>query len=258
MMVLLKVASCFLSWTAAAPSRRLMGIALALVLAGSAAPAEAVMINFETPPFPTTAQPNNFAAAGAMQTYTQVGVFSITGGVVLGNPNFLPEFPAHGSPPNLYGTTDVAAPSLLSTITLNLDALQAITSVTGVLFNGQNTVASGNTESYTVTAFSGATQVDSHNFALSTNLNSASSLTSFGLSSSPALPITRVTVTTPNADTNGWDFLVDTIVAQSVPEPSTLVMGGTGWLLMMAYGWRLGSIRPRRRQDTSPEPAPSA
>jgi hypothetical protein len=219
-----------------------MAMALTIALAGSAAPAGAgtITINFETPPFPTTAQPNNFAAAGAMQTYTQVGVFSISGGVVLGNPTFLTQFASHGSPPNLYGTTDVADPSLLSTITLNLDAAQGITSVTGVLFNGQDRVASGNTETYTVTAKSGATQVDTHNYSLSTNLTSASSVTTFSLSSTVALPITMVTVTTPDVATNGWNFLVDTIVAQGapVPEPSTIVMGGTALLLGLASGWR--------------------
>jgi hypothetical protein len=234
-----------------------MALALAIALAGSAAPARAgtITLNFETPPFPTVAQPNNYVAAGAMQSYTQAGVFSITGGVVLGNPNFLPEFPSHGSPPNLYGTTDVADASLLSTITLNLDAAQAITSVTGVLFNGQNAVASGNTETYTVTAFSNATQVDSHNYALSIDLTSPNSVTNFSLASTGAQPITKVTFTTPNAGTNGWDFLVDTIVAQgAVPEPSTLVMGGTAVLLGLASGWWRGRIRPRRSWDATCPP----
>ena len=264
MTVLLKGIKRFLAWAGAAPSRRLLGMALAIVLAGSAAPARAgtITINFETPPFPTTAQPNNYAAAGAEQTYTEAGVFSISGGVVLGNPNFLPEFPSHGSPPNLYGTTDVASPTLLSTITLNLDPTQNITSLTGVLFNGQNSVASGNTETYTVTAFSGAAPVDSHNFALSTDLTSPNSVTNFSLSSTAALPITQVTVTTPDFATNGWDFLVDSIVATGaagprVPEPSTLVMGGTALLLGLATGWRRGSIRPRRRTNPGPKVSPS-
>jgi hypothetical protein len=258
MRVFLKGASRVLTWAAAAPARWLLGTALALALAGPAAPAGAgtITINFETPPFPTVAQKNNFIDAGAMQTYTQAGVFSISGGVVLGNPNFLPQFPSHGSPPNLYGTTDVADASLLSTITLNLDASQGITSVTGVLFNGQNAVASGTSETYAVTAFSNATQVDSHNYALSIDLTSANSVTNFSLSSTAAQPITRVTFTTPNAGTNGWDFLVDSIVAQgaTVPEPSTLVMGGTAVLLGLACGCRRGRIRPRRCSDATCPP----
>lgn len=227
---------------AAAAPGWFMGMALAIVLAGPAVPAGAgtVNINFETPPFPTTAQPDNFAAAGAMQTYTQPGVFSINGGVVLGNPNFLPQFAANGSTPNLYGTADFADPSLLSAITLRLDASLGITSVTGLLFNGQNLVASGNTESYTITAFSGANAVDTLNPSLSIDLTSPGSFTSFSLSSRSAAPITSVTFMTPNSGTNGWDFLVDSIVAQAaaVPEPSTMVMGGTALLFGLASGWR--------------------
>jgi hypothetical protein len=169
--------------------------------------------------------------------------------VVLGNPTFLTQFASHGSPPNLYGTTDVADPSLLSTITLNLDLTQRVTAVTGLLFNGQNSVPSpGTTESYTVTAFSGATQVDSNTFALSTTLSSTSSLATFSLSSSISSPITKITVTTPNSGTNGWDFLVDSIQVttnpQGVPEPSTIAMGGTALLFGLAYAWR------RRRKTT--------
>jgi hypothetical protein len=224
-----------------------MGVALAIVLAVPAG-ATSVNINFETPPFPTTAQPSDFNTAGAMQTYTQASVFSITGGVVLGNPTFLPEFAGNGGPfggpPNLYGTTDVADPTLQSTITLTLDPSQVITSVTGVLFNGQNTVASGNTESYTITAFSNGTQVDQSTPSLSTDLTSPSSVTTFSLSSTSAMPITMVTFTTPNASINGWDFLVDSIVAQggiaSIPEPSTIVMGGTALLFALVTGCRRG------------------
>src|SRR5438552_1232043 len=76
-----------------------------LILVGAAQRASATTINFESlPSLPT--QPNNFAAAGAMQTYSSAGLFSVTGGVVLGNPTFLASFAAHGSAPNAYGTAD--------------------------------------------------------------------------------------------------------------------------------------------------------
>ena len=231
------------TWATAAAARWLIGAALAIVLTVPAG-ATSVNINFETAPFPTTMQPSDFNTAGAMQTYTQPGVFSITGGVVLGNPTFLPEFAGNGgpfgSPPNLYGTTDVADPSLQSTISLTLVPSQAITSVTGVLFSGQNTVASGDTESYTITAFSNGNQVDMQNPSLSVDLTSPSSVFQFSLSSTSAMPITMVTITTPNAGTNGWDFLVDSIVAQggAIPEPSTIVMGGTALMFGLVTGWR--------------------
>jgi hypothetical protein len=95
-------------------------------------------------------QPNNFAAAGSMQTYGVAGMFNIDGGVVLGNPTFLASFPAHGTPPNTYGTADFAVPSLLSTITLTFPIAEDVVSVTGVLFKGQPLA-----ENYVVDAFSG-------------------------------------------------------------------------------------------------------
>jgi hypothetical protein len=206
----------------------------ALTLAiGRPALAAPITINFETlPALPT--QPNNFAAAGAKQTYSSAGVFSIDGGVALGNPTFLAAFPSHGTPPNLYGTTDVADPSLLSTITLTLPSAEDIVSVTGVLFNGQPAA-----EDYVVDAFSGLALVAMNTF---TGMAAASSTGAFGnisLSSLAAQPITSVTITTPNAAANGWDFLVDTITITAAavtpaPEPSTaliLLSGALGLLV---------------------------
>jgi hypothetical protein len=210
----------------------LLVAALTLVV-GRPAPATAITIDFENEPA-LPAQPNNFAAAGAMQTYSKPGVYSISGGVVLGNPTFLAAFPSHGTPPNLYGTTDVADPSLLSTITLTLPSAEDIVSVTGVLFNGQPVA-----EDYVVDAFSGLTLVAMNTF---TGMVAASSTSAFGnisLSSLAAQPITSVTITTPNALVNGWDFFVDTITITAAavtpaPEPSTaliLLSGALGLLV---------------------------
>ena len=183
-----------------------------LLASGPLAHAATTTINFETLPA-LALQPSDFFTAGVSQTYTSAGVFSIAGGVALGNPTFLGSFAANGSTPNAYGSTDFADPSLLSTLTLNLpSATQLVTNVTGKLFNGQP-----GTETYTVTAFSGATQVD---IVTLSNLPGSSSATSFGtfsLSSSIALPITKVLITTPNAVANGWDFFVDSIVLTFTP-----------------------------------------
>src|SRR6516225_10160426 len=105
-----------------------------------------VIINFETNPV-LPAQPNNFVAAGVMQTYTQVGVYSVSGGVVLGNPTFLTAFAAHGSAPNLYGTADFADPTLQDTIRFTFNSGENFSSLSGVLFNGQNVA-----EDYKLTA----------------------------------------------------------------------------------------------------------
>ena len=210
----------------------LLGAALTLAV-GRPALAAPITINFETlPSLPT--QPNNFAAAGPMQTYNVPGVFTISGGVVLGNPTFLPAFPLRGTPPNLYGTADFADPSLLDTITLTFPSAEDIVSVTGVLFNGQTSA-----ENYVVDAFSGVTLVAMNVF---TGMPASTSTSAFGnisLSSIAAQPITSVTITTPNAGINGWDFFVDTITitpstVTTTPEPSTaliLLSGALGLLV---------------------------
>jgi hypothetical protein len=207
----------------------LLGAALTLG-AGRPASAAPITINFETLPA-LAAQPNTFAAAGAMQTYSSAGVFTITGGVALGNPLGLPAFPLHGTPPNTYGTADFADPSLLDTITLTFPAAEDIVSVTAVLFNGQPLP-----EDYVVDAFSGALLVDADIFNGIPGAASTSAFGNISLSSTAALPITSVTITTPNATANGWDFLVDTItinaaVVTSAPEPSTALI-----LLSGAFG----------------------
>jgi len=111
-------------------------LAVLALSAAQLAQAASLTIDFENEPSLPT-QPDNFAMAGAMKTYSKSGVYSISGGVVLGNPTFLPTSPANGSPPNLYGTTDVADPSLLSSITLTLPAADNAIAVTLTLFNGQ-------------------------------------------------------------------------------------------------------------------------
>ncbi len=226
-------------------------VALGIALLGQAPLARAdIIIDFEnTPSLPQ--QPDNYAAAGPMQTYTQAGVFSISGGVVLGNPSFVPQFAGNGGPfgsaPNLYGTEDIADPSLQSTIKLTLFPSQNVTAVTGALFNAQPFA-----ESYTVTAFSGATQVGTEPFLLSPNVPSpgTGSAVTFSLSSTLANPITEVDVTTPNADTNGWDFLVDSIHVttnlQAIPELSTMATGGTSVVMLC-----LAHLLRRRRKATA-------
>jgi hypothetical protein len=211
----------------------IFGLAALTFAVGHPALAAPITINFETlPSLPT--QPSTFAAAGAKQTYSAAGVFTIDGGVALGNPSFLPAFPLHGTPPNLYGTTDIADPTLLDTITLTFPSAEDVVSVTGVLFNGQPTP-----ETYIVDAFSGAALVAMNTFTAMPASTSTSAFGNISLSSTAAMPITSVTITTPNTATNGWDFLVDTITitpsaVTTTPEPSTaliLLSGALGLLV---------------------------
>lgn len=196
-------------------------VVLAISLAVPAS-ASTIVINFETlPSLPL--QPNNFAAAGPKQTYTTPGVFSIAGGVVLGNPLGLAGFSGHGSLPNAYGTSDLGDPSLLTTLTLTMPASELVTNITGLLFNGQPFI-----ETYTVVAKSAAAIVDSETLSNIPVASSTSDWANFSLSSSLAFPITEVDFNPPSdLASNGWDFLVDTIAltnGTAVPEPSTLSM----------------------------------
>ena len=222
------------------------GIALAVGLTGLAN-AALVTVDFETNPA-LPAQPNNFAAAGAMQTYSTAGLYSITGGVVLGNPSFLASFPAQGSGPNLYGTTDIAHQSLLDTLTLNLDPSQKVTNVNGKIFNGQTF-----SEDYVVRFFSGALSLGFMNFLAMTSTSTATGFGNFNFTSTLATPITRVTFGSPNTANNGWDFFVDSINFMTnpggpnpIPEPSTLALLPVG-LLLIAYLRRKAPVKARGR-----------
>lgn len=212
--------------------RRLPPVLSIMVAAMLPGLAQAATINFDTlPNLPT--QPSTFAAAGPMQTFTQPGLFSVTGGVVLGNPTFLAAFPATGSAPNLYGTTNIADPSLLDTITFTFPAAAQVTSLSGIVFNGLTTP-----ETYVITVRSPTNApVAQFTFpAVPPNSNSLG-LAQFGVFG-PS--IGSVTITSPDAGTNGWDFFVDDLVlTQAVPEPGALFLLTTGVVVV----W----VRARRR-----------
>ena len=207
--------------------------------------AEAQIIDFETQPS-LPPQPNNFAAAGPMQTYSQAGIYSITGGVVLGNPSFLAAFSTQGSAPNAYGTADFADPSLLPAITLTLPSAENVTGISGVLFNGQSVA-----ETYTVTYMSGANTLGVNTF---TNMPSSSSTSGYGIFSlsNAAGPITQVIVTTPNTVTNGYDFFVDTLRLTTRTAVSTTPEPGTMGLLLGLGVTASGIVLRRRRARQTP------
>lgn len=171
------------------------------------AASEALSIDFDV--FPTLpAGPSTFAAAGATQTITIPGKVSISGGVVLGYPTNIPAI-NFATTPNLYGTASPSGvpavqgdPSLSPNIVIQFDPLYEVTSVEGLLFNGNTEVTD-----YTVRAFSGTDEVDSQVFSnLASNLNEGN--TTFSLVSASSL-ITSV-VFEPESNTV-WDYFIDTL-----------------------------------------------
>jgi hypothetical protein len=210
---------------------RALAMAAGLLLgAAPGASAESVQVDFETRPL-LPPQPDNFAAAGPMQAYSEAGLYSISGGVVLGNPSLLPSFALFGSGSNLYGTSDIGDASLLDTITLVLPGIEGVTFVSGVLFNGQPTA-----ETYLVSYFSGAdgnTLLSTQTFTDLASADSTAAAVDFSYSSTLDDPITRVTITSPNANANGWDFMVDTVTIAAVPEPSQATLAGCGVAMLL-------------------------
>jgi hypothetical protein len=162
-----------------------------------------------------------------VQTIVVPGVATFTGGVVLGNANFLPA-QAFTTPPNSYGTAnfDTGFP-LFSTLTIGLNpAFGTVDEVSFPILNG-----STQTETYIVDAFNGATLVASQTFSnVPSNLNSG-----FAIADIMSPSITSVTISPLSLDASccgGWDFLIDSVALNSsvqqafAPEPASLVLIG--------------------------------
>ena len=202
--------------------------------------ADDLLLNFDTAPFPTNAGPNNFLAAGPMQTYSVPDQFTISGGVILGNPTFLPAFTNSGSPPNLYATADFADPSLLPDILLTLNTNRDATVVQGLLFNGQTI-----SENYSISAYDANSNLLYSQIYLVPPDLTTNGYTSFTVFSEAGPPIATVDITTPNSGVNGWDFGVDSldVTVSNVPEPSALALTGAALTMLI---WRARRIRRGR------------
>ncbi|NJO37240.1 MAG: hypothetical protein HC871_06000 [Rhizobiales bacterium] len=209
-----------------------IGGAIGLLLAAQVNVAQAIIIDFEGVP-PLATGPSVFASAGPAQAIT-VGGITLSGGVVLGFPTFLPATP-FATTPNLYGTANhpaggaVGDPSLQPALSITLDAPVAATTIEGLLFNGLIAV-----DSFLVQAFSGAALVDSVSLDdLPANL--ANGFDVFRLDSGgPIIDLVTIAADLSGPFAGEWDFFIDTVavnepienVLADVAEPSALALLG--------------------------------
>ena len=212
----------------------LAALAAVLFLKTFEAHADSLGINFDSAPYPTNA-PNNFLAAGPMQSYGVAGQYSISGGALLGNPTFLLAFTTNngGSFPNVYGTADIGDPSLSSNIVLQINPALGAYHVSGVLFNGQPIP-----ELYGVDAYNGTTLLYSSGGLVPAN-TSTNGFLFFNLVSDVD-PITSVVFSSLNPELNGWDFFLDSIdiTVTTIPEPQPVLLMGAGLALLGWCEWR--------------------
>jgi hypothetical protein len=220
---------------------KLTALVVVIVLASSYEPALALIVNFESVPTLSTG-PSLFSQAGAAQTVNVNGAVTFSGGVVVGFPTNFPASP-FSTPPNVYGTGSPitgADRSLSSSINMSIDPSFGAKTIQGLLFNGWNLPVS-----YTVSAFSGTTLVDSMSLPnLPSNLSSGFSV--FRLNSSgPAVTSVRF-----NPDLSGfalgqWDYVIDTIAINEpienvapVPVPAAIWLFGSGMIGILAIARR--------------------
>lgn len=223
------------------PSRRqllrlLPAALIALLASASSAPANFVTIDFDTTPALALA-PTTFSTA--QQVVTVPGLATVGGGTLVSTPTFLFSFAPGGGSRNAYGTRSGTAFGYLPNLTINFDPANIVTRVQGTLFNGITDL-----NSYTVTAFNGASAVASQTFADVPDNLTATGFRNWDLA---AASITRLVITPDTSFSGGaFNYFIDNVGVTftplaTVPEPASI--------LSMAVGLAFGCGRVWRRRS---------
>jgi hypothetical protein len=110
---------------------------------------------------------------------------------------------------------------------MTMPATLIATSISAVLFNGQTFA-----EDYLASAYSGSALVDSQLFpGMPANFDQGTR--QLFVTSTAAMPITLLTITSPNVGANGWDFFVDTVEVQVIPEASSMLLATAGFACLL-------------------------
>jgi hypothetical protein len=209
----------------------LVAALLALMALPAAANADLITIDFDTTPA-LAAGPSSFPTNA--EVVTVPGLATVSGGAVLSDVLYLAPYPVPGSSGrNVYGTAFFNGATYSPTITIDFDPSVVVTSVSGLLYNGET-----QTETFVVSAYSGSTLVDTYTLSDVLDSNDPDGYGTFSVSASS---ITRLVFS--SASSTDYDYFIDDLAVtyQPVPEPSSVGLLGLG-----AAGLAMANRRRRR------------
>ena len=223
-----------------APRTLLAALLALIVTTATPALADVITIDFDTVPALPLA-PTTFTDPA--QDLAVPGLATITGGTPISTPDGLASFVPGGGLRNGYGTRSGTGNGYEESLTITFDPSIVVSRVTGTLFNGFTDL-----NSYTVSAFSGAIQIDFDTFDDVEDTTDPDGFRDWDLT---GLSITSIVITPDTTFSGGaWDYVIDnvTVTFTAVPEPSsilTLAVGSIGVLALAGSRFRSSTSSPR-------------